>query len=450
MTTEFVNSQSFDGDNQTTHYALVRNTTFSNPQLLPGSSTFAEAYLLRSTVLGGSLISEYKGDGTWSKSHVYAGGERLGQQTTAEVGTAQSILENLDPVTGDGMKRLANGNVFGTTTMDPGGVNVGVSDPFPPDGSGDEDGLIDGAFGKSVASLIPIEGFGAKCILDGLEIDCSRIRGDASVQCPNNDCSATITITGRHQGRVVGRWIIFAPEGWDPSFDGTYTLGRDKRERLVWKRKSAGSSPAQSFAFDKNGVNTAGIVGSKPVDWSVLQNSLKTCIHELWPNFEMTSFKPTAAPNLKSKDHDQYNGVIGLRDVKSGSKFSVTNDPTPYKEVRDMIIQEKSRGATDALHPFWNYAYPAGDPTARPGELRYPELFGDMTMTYVRVQIHETGASLSAIRDMYYASPGVQFLSDGGLYPSQHEDDGPALEDCVGRTYYKQLGLTPAKLPWEP
>ena len=69
-TTVFVNSHTFDGDNQMTHYALVSNATPGNPQLPPSSQTTAEAYLLRSTVLGGSVISEYKGDGTWSKTHV--------------------------------------------------------------------------------------------------------------------------------------------------------------------------------------------------------------------------------------------------------------------------------------------------------------------------------------------------------------------------------------------
>jgi hypothetical protein len=30
-TSEFVNGQTFDGDNQMTHYALVRNVSYSNP-----------------------------------------------------------------------------------------------------------------------------------------------------------------------------------------------------------------------------------------------------------------------------------------------------------------------------------------------------------------------------------------------------------------------------------
>src|SRR6185295_885828 len=180
----------------------------------------AEAYLLRSTVLGGSVISEYKGDGTWSKSHVYSGDERLGQQN-GETGTAQSILETLDPITGDSVRRLPSGTAMGNTTMDPSGVDVGTSDPFPPDDSGAAGGGLS-ELTRTVPFVTPIEGGGAKCILDGLEIECSRISGNSSVQCPNNDCNATVLITGYRDGREVGRWIEPAPEGWDPAYDGTY------------------------------------------------------------------------------------------------------------------------------------------------------------------------------------------------------------------------------------
>jgi YD repeat-containing protein len=230
-TWEFVNTQTFDGDNQMTHYSLVRNVSYGNPVFAPGSVTTAEAYLLRSSVLGGSVISEYKGDGTWSKSHVYAGGERLGQQSTAETGMPQSILETLDPITGDGVKRLPSGTGVGNTTMDPGGVDVGTSDPFPSDDSGAAGGGLS-ELTRTVPFVTPIEGGGAKCILDGLEIECSRISGNSSVRCPNNDCNTTVLITGYRDGREVGRWIEPAPVGWDPDYDGTYRFN----DGLPWRR----------------------------------------------------------------------------------------------------------------------------------------------------------------------------------------------------------------------
>jgi len=446
-TSGFVNSQTFDGDNQMTHYTLVRNVSYSNGQFPPGSVTTAEAYLLRSTVLGGSVISEYKADGTWSKTHVYAGGERLGQQTTAESGIAQSILETLDPITGDGVKLLPNGTAVGHTMMDPGGVDVGTSDPFPPDGSGDPDGLLDGSFGNGVASLIPIDGGGAICNLDGLDILCKNISG-AAVQCPNNDCGVrTVTVTARSRGHVVDTSTFFAPDGWDGSLDGTYAVNSAWAKSVFARFNGGGKIFIRNLMWrgpDFELITAKGGAGPKPLDWSTLVNSLKTCVHELWEMFEMTSFTPTTAPNLKAKNHDQYNGVVGIRDVQSGTKFNVTNDPTPPKEVRDMMIQLQVRGATDILNPFWNYAYPAGDPTLRPGEKRYPELFGLPMMNYVRVQIHELGGSLTALRNTYHPAMWPDRLPDDNLDPA-HKDDGPSLENCVGREYYKQMGLTPVK-----
>jgi len=163
--------------------------------------------------------------------------------------------------------------------------------------------------------------------------------------------------------------------------------------------------------------------------------------------FEMTNFTPTTGPGKGgTKPDDAYNGVISITDKIFGTAFDIVKDPTPPAAVRTMLIQNRSRGGTDRDHPFWNYAYPAASFEARPGELRYPELFGDATMTYVRVQIHETAASLSAIRNLYHPGPWAPRLNDGGLDPD-HQDDGPSLEDCVGRQYYKQMGLTPRKYP---
>jgi hypothetical protein len=123
------------------------------------------------------------------------------------------------------------------TTLDAGGVDVGVSDPFPPDGSGTENGGA-GEFTKTVPFIIPIEGGGAICNLDGLDILCSRINGNSSVQCANNDCNATVTLVGRAKGQVVATWVEPAPEGWDPSYDGTYVFN----DGLPWRRK--GGDPA--------------------------------------------------------------------------------------------------------------------------------------------------------------------------------------------------------------
>ena len=160
--------------------------------------------------------------------------------------------------------------------------------------------------------------------------------------------------------------------------------------------------------------------------------------------FEMTSFTPASAPSKNGDDSN--NGVIGLRDNQLNKDFRVVNDTSPPSNIRQAIIDNNSRGITYASDPFWTYSYPAGDFSSRPGEKRYPELFNDISMTYVRVQIHETGAALSLLRNMYHPGPWPARLDDGGLDPT-HDDDGPSLENCVGQEYYKQMGLTPHNYP---
>ncbi|HZN09313.1 MAG TPA: hypothetical protein VFB65_21135 [Pyrinomonadaceae bacterium] len=158
---------------------------------------------------------------------------------------------------------------------------------------------------------------------------------------------------------------------------------------------------------------------------------------------EMTGFKPTDPAGEGGKtDDDRYNGVITIHDAQLGQTFNIVNDPTPPPAVKADLIARGARGSTNPQNPFWTYAYPKAGPGSRPGDRRYPELFKQITMDYVRVQVHETGAALSLIRNIYHPGPWASRLPDRELDP-EHKDDGPALEDCVGRNYYSQMGLTP-------
>ncbi len=184
LTNDFVNTQKHDGDGQVVDHSVLRhlyvNTNFS--------TTFGgRVFLLRSTVLGGKTISEYDATGTWSTTHVFAGGERIGQ--VVATGPPAGIWHNFDPVTRDLLSTLSNGNSWARTTLDPGGANVGDSDPFPADGSADPDGLVaESQGGKNSQGILGADGGRSDCVLDGIEVDCSFIRGETSVQCPDNDC----------------------------------------------------------------------------------------------------------------------------------------------------------------------------------------------------------------------------------------------------------------------
>jgi YD repeat-containing protein len=185
VTNVFNNTLGYDGDGQLTHFVRARTSTFNGN---PTSSFSEEVYSLRSTVLGGSVISEYTGQGTWIHSYVYAGSERIGEQSVTG-GSATSGWRYVDPVTGD----------EGGTVLDPQGVDVGLSDPFPPNGAGDPDGLVSGGdpVKNGTVSPLAIEGGGAQCVLDGIQMDCSFIRGETSVHCPDDDCGPRMDKNGK-------------------------------------------------------------------------------------------------------------------------------------------------------------------------------------------------------------------------------------------------------------
>lgn len=403
----------------------------------PSGSTFI-TYYLRSTVLGGPIVEELNSSGQKQIGYVYTpSGTVLATQVP---GQNEVRLKQVSPIGQSQYEFFTSDGSTSRQEFDPLCADIRLHSGIP--GHGGPAGDIN-EFGPMGSRSGAIDNPGAGCTLDGVWVPCSmafRALGEGSaVQCPNNDCGPqtryVITDEGKKIPYLTLPFMAFA--NGESGYCVPGWIG-------VTPQAQAEAAPQlRALAFGTVRWNLDSSFAPKTVDLSVLQNTLKTCIHELWPKFEMTSFKPTTAPNLKSKDHDQYNGVVGLRDVLSGTGFNVTNDPTPPQDVRNAISANHARGATDPLHPFWNYAYPAGDLKARPAELRYPELFARPEMTYVRVQIHELGASLSAIRDMYYVAPGKEILSDGGLYKGRHEDDGPALEDCVGRNYYKQMGLTP-------
>jgi YD repeat-containing protein len=222
LTNDFVNTWKHDGDGHVVDYSVLRhlyvNTNFS--------STFGgRTFLLRSTVLGGKAVSEYDATATWLKTHVFAAEERIG-----EVGYSVPIggvWENFDPVTGDLQGTISNASPWDWTTLDPGGANVGDSDPFPPDGGIDPDGLVqEGLGGKNVQGILGADGGRSNCVLDGIEVDCSFIRGETSVQCPDNDCGPKWNANAKNGPGALGAWEWF--HAFVNGFSGYMTdYGRD-------------------------------------------------------------------------------------------------------------------------------------------------------------------------------------------------------------------------------
>ena len=138
-------------------------------------------YYLRSSVLGGSIITDVYQNGQKVKGYVYANGEVLAEQAN---NTVEWRHDN--PLTGSRGGSGVSGGYVTTIEADPMGVNVGVEDPtIDPDPEGFQPEQEVWAWKGSGASS-------GGCNLDGVEVDCALVQSlndmGTAIRCPNNDC----------------------------------------------------------------------------------------------------------------------------------------------------------------------------------------------------------------------------------------------------------------------
>ncbi|MBS1787544.1 MAG: RHS repeat protein [Acidobacteria bacterium] len=201
-------TQSFDGDGLT----VRRDPNTTEP-----------IFYLRSTVLGGKVITEINGMGTnviWTiprgaklRSHVYNGETRVATQEVQATSppTQEMIWRQIDPITGTEITPKGDGSFYNARQEpDPLGSNVGLADPanFPPPAPDPEqpDLFGGGGFNPNQVSYT----------LDGIRIDeeFARAFQNTAVRAPANEY---ITII-RHGQPHLARWQAFGDgyQGWVP------------------------------------------------------------------------------------------------------------------------------------------------------------------------------------------------------------------------------------------
>jgi len=144
------------------------------------TSTQTTTYYLRSSVLGGRLVTELNAQGQKQKGYVYAGGELLALQNYSV------SWRHENPVTSSRGSSGTNGFYSGEVEFDPAGVNVGFSEPPPPP---------PGGFLFNLSGIpILLGGFEpvGSCVMDGIDVPCAManaaLRSGGAVLCPSNDC----------------------------------------------------------------------------------------------------------------------------------------------------------------------------------------------------------------------------------------------------------------------
>ncbi len=214
----------------------------------------AGKYYLRSSVLGGQVITEYDASGARQQSYVYAGGTKVARQQANAL-----FWQQVNPLTGDEMETNVQGAVTGKETLDPMGVNLGNTDPFapPPTGGGEEGGITQAQMNSRYAQLLPPSlggGGGVRVFVDGFEtslmLGLAVLSSGAGVRVRANAPSGkfikfTNTTNGQSTSRwspltAVGNWVGYLPMGARVGVDGPYTFFLDLSSIAVAESRNLG------------------------------------------------------------------------------------------------------------------------------------------------------------------------------------------------------------------
>lgn len=390
----------------------------------PGLTTY---YLISNVT--GKVISHIDGNGTKTMGFIYALGGLLGEEF--QNGFVGLVHTDASAISIRKTHSVA-GNIFDLTELDPNGADVGTSDPYPeePEFNGREEG----------GPLYP--GFGnvsnpGNCTVDGIWMPCdmaNRMLGSgAAVMVPEDGL-----MRYNHETKQFEFFRAYADgfSGYLPA-DARYN-----GNGIAFT-----NNPAYGRFDDRGYVIEIQKTPTHIVNDSIAEQAVKDCVEELYPIFKAKSFKQATAP---TSSNDSNNGTLVAQ--LEGKDFSVVSDVTPPPAMVQAMKDNGAVGATPTwsapapYNPFWTFTcLSCANYSNFPGQKRYPELY--KSRPYLWNQIHELGAALTLIREKYDPIEGPELprgpLPHNGLYPGGHGDDGPAMEECVGRRYYNQTGLKP-------
>lgn len=218
LTTTSTSAAIYDGDGRQVKRLQIDQTNSNQAQ--------GTTYYLRSSVLGGQVITDYDENGTRRNSYVYAGSNLVYEQLNG-----QSLWHVTNPLTGDARDTDSAGKLVNETHLDPEGVDTGATDPGSMQG---DDEPVPLPHAGAYAAFLPHSlGGSGRCTVDGMEIGCgfvdSLLRSGAAEECLDGNCGKQqVTMIGRDRnGNVIGRTtfdVLPGQPGWNGHLDGTYHL----------------------------------------------------------------------------------------------------------------------------------------------------------------------------------------------------------------------------------
>lgn len=361
LTTTTATSAIYDGSGQRVARTETRQTNANPPSV-------QTTYFLRSSVLGGQVISDYDAQGTRTGGYVYAGGNLLYVQRYG-----QNMWHFVNPATGDARDTDITGKLINDTHLDPEGVNTGASDPAGLAGGPEPAPL---PFAGAYAAYLPHSLGGAgNCTVNGAQTGCafaeSLRSGGATDDCPDGDCEKPhqVTLIARNaEGRPIkggSTTILVLPgqPGWDGSRDGTYTAvgfltklngskefaadflraaGHpdkngifDVNEESLWQSTQTDHDPKANFdspeAYKKEVLDTylPRINACVPIIFGEMAKKIKTLTAENAPALDLSR----TGKELAKRADTTFKSVMGLNDADKG-KYGTVYIASNYFDYR--------------------------------------------------------------------------------------------------------------------
>jgi hypothetical protein len=236
---DLTQTQVFDGDGVRTVLSSQQVTHNGNGTTSTESKT---QYFVTSSVLGG-VVTELNESGAKTRTFVYQGSQILAWQQ--QNGTTQTMAwEHRD---------VSNASVRGGTAaeLDPLGMNAGVINPFPYHST--RPALQEARTYPGFADMMS----GSQCHVDGIDYPCSMINGEATLQCPDNDCGPhAIRVTnpdGETRSILTTPFMAFANGVSGFFWPGWAEMGTPQMQADAWLAVSRGANPTGMDSSHRQG-----------------------------------------------------------------------------------------------------------------------------------------------------------------------------------------------------
>jgi hypothetical protein len=231
-------AESYDGDGRS--LKRVETKTQTTPFIVPDTTETVD-YYLRSSVLGGRVITELNALGQKNKTKVYVGGEVEAEQVFND-GTPAVVWKYSNPVTGSSVEQTVYG--LGKKEYDPFGLELGGSDPYLQHEEPDY-ASMGGSFYREGGN--PFDSAGGYT-LNGMPTDFGTIsrlfQSGSAALCPNNNCGPRLSAQGWELWNSGRGWVPFGGTRKPPADPG---IGKDGIVRV--QTNEIGEGYWDSFRF---------------------------------------------------------------------------------------------------------------------------------------------------------------------------------------------------------